>query len=372
MEVKTALVVDDSKSARFALRKFLESKGYAVDTADGASEAYIYLKKKRPDIVFLDHMMPGVDGFDALRAMRLEPELASMPIVICSSNEGDAFVREARAQGATDVLPKPPSQVHIDAVLARIPPHAPQAPAPVAASPKVQPIREPEVMIERAVMKTVREAIPEASLRPATPPPPAPTPVPVAPVMAPAPVPQHPPPPAVAPTPVHHAPVASAAPSRPAATIDQTVVEHLRNDLELRLRKIAQDLYVQLGELKAQLAVVDGALKSHSDDQVRAIAVEAAQAQTEELSRSIEGMFNTLRADVESVLEQQSKRIDAIVQAVRETAAEEAHAVAERVVMNAAVRISDQMAESFLRVLRPWQEQQQTSPQPQANSAASG
>jgi len=157
MENKTALVIDDSKSARFALRKFLEGKGYTVDTADGANEAFVYLKRKRPGVVFLDHMMPGIDGFDALRTIRLEPELSNLPIIICSSNEGDAFVREAKAQGATDVLPKPPNQVHIDTVLARI-----ESGAFTPQPQKVQPIREPEVMIERAVMKTMREAMPEA------------------------------------------------------------------------------------------------------------------------------------------------------------------------------------------------------------------
>jgi CheY-like chemotaxis protein len=129
MASKTALVVDDSKSARFALRRFLENKGYTVDTAENAPEAYAYLKRRRPDVVFLDHMMPGVSGFDALRTIRMELDMISLPVVICSSNEGDAFVREARAQGADDVLPKPPNELHINAVLDRLLKAAAPAPA---------------------------------------------------------------------------------------------------------------------------------------------------------------------------------------------------------------------------------------------------
>ncbi|WP_028079915.1 response regulator [Solimonas soli] len=114
---RTALVVDDSKSARFALRRYLESRSFKVDTADSAQQAYLALKQQRPDLIFLDHIMPDVDGFEALRQLKLDPETATIPVIICSSNEGDAFVAEAREQGAVDVLPKPPTPAHLLRVL---------------------------------------------------------------------------------------------------------------------------------------------------------------------------------------------------------------------------------------------------------------
>lgn len=111
---RTALVVDDSKSARFALRRHLESHAFKVETADCAQEAYRLVKAQRPDLIFLDHIMPGIDGFAAMRQFKHDPATAAIPVVICSSNEGDAFIAEARDQGAADVLPKPPNpeQLH--------------------------------------------------------------------------------------------------------------------------------------------------------------------------------------------------------------------------------------------------------------------
>lgn len=120
MNNPTALVIDDSRSSRFVLRKFLEVQGFQVDTAENAQDAYFYLRRKRPVVAFLDHLMPGVDGFDALRVMRQDPSLSAMPIVLCSSNESEGFIADACAQGAFDVLPKPPTPADLAAVLDRV------------------------------------------------------------------------------------------------------------------------------------------------------------------------------------------------------------------------------------------------------------
>ena len=117
---RTALVVDDSKSARFALRRYLEGQAFKVDTADSARQAYAALQQQRPDLIFLDHIMPEIDGFEALRQLKQDPATASIPIVICSSNEGEAFAAEAREQGAADVLPKPPTPDLLQRVLASV------------------------------------------------------------------------------------------------------------------------------------------------------------------------------------------------------------------------------------------------------------
>ncbi|NKF22772.1 response regulator [Solimonas marina] len=117
---RTALVVDDSKSARFALRRHLEGRGFKVDTADGAEDAYRAIDAQAPDLVFLDHIMPGIDGFTALRHLKADPTTATIPVVICSSNEGAAFVAEARDQGAADVLSKPPTPDQLERLLAAL------------------------------------------------------------------------------------------------------------------------------------------------------------------------------------------------------------------------------------------------------------
>ncbi len=114
---RSALVVDDSKSARFALRKYLEGHAYTVDTAESAQDAYRALGEARPDLIFLDHIMPGVDGFEALRQIKANPDTATIPVIICSGNEGEHFVSEARDQGAAAVLQKPPTPQQLLQVL---------------------------------------------------------------------------------------------------------------------------------------------------------------------------------------------------------------------------------------------------------------
>ncbi len=117
MSQLTALIVDDSRSARFALRKSLESHGFATDATDSARAAYEWLDTQTPDLIFLDHVMPGEDGLEALRQIKANPKTAAIPVIICSSNDAADFVREARGQGALDVLQKPPTAQQLQRVL---------------------------------------------------------------------------------------------------------------------------------------------------------------------------------------------------------------------------------------------------------------
>ena len=106
MPGKRALVVDDSKSARVVLSRMLERYGILVDSADSAEAALEYLKDGRPDVIFMDHLMPGMDGLQAVREIKANPELASIPIMMYTSQEGEIYGGQARASGAVGVLPK--------------------------------------------------------------------------------------------------------------------------------------------------------------------------------------------------------------------------------------------------------------------------
>jgi CheY-like chemotaxis protein len=148
MAARSAFVIDDSKSARFALRRYLENMHYVVETAESAETAFNYLKDHHPDVIFLDHVMPGVDGFDVLNSIKSDPKTIDIPVVICSSNEGEAFTQEARFKGAADVLSKPPSPQALARVLgslekvagARVPAGAQPVPArPTPAAPATPP-----------------------------------------------------------------------------------------------------------------------------------------------------------------------------------------------------------------------------------------
>ncbi|HEY1089666.1 MAG TPA: response regulator [Burkholderiaceae bacterium] len=130
MSQPTALVIDDSRSARFALRKSLESHGFATDATDSARAAYEWLNTRTPDLIFLDHVMPGEDGLEALRQIKANPKTAAIPVIICSSNDGADFIKEARGHGALDVLQKPPTPQQLQRVLQRVEPDASEPPAP--------------------------------------------------------------------------------------------------------------------------------------------------------------------------------------------------------------------------------------------------
>jgi CheY-like chemotaxis protein len=103
---KRALVVDDSKSARLILRRMLEKQGIIVDTVESATTALDFLNYNRPDVIFMDHMMPGMDGFQAVRAIKNNPDTATIPVMMYTSKGGDLYLGQARALGAVGVLPK--------------------------------------------------------------------------------------------------------------------------------------------------------------------------------------------------------------------------------------------------------------------------
>lgn len=114
---KTALIVDDSRTARAVLQKMLEVHDLAVDSASSAEDALRYLSETRPDIIFMDHAMPGMDGFEAVSAIKANPATATIPIMMYTAQEGELYVGQARALGAVGVLPKEVEPVELSKVL---------------------------------------------------------------------------------------------------------------------------------------------------------------------------------------------------------------------------------------------------------------
>ena len=117
MSSKRALVVDDSKSARAFLSRILERHEIMVDAAESAEAAIDYLTRNRPDVIFMDHMMPGMDGFQAVQSIKNNPRTAAIPILMYTSQEGDLYLGQARALGAEGVLPKQIKQADVTKML---------------------------------------------------------------------------------------------------------------------------------------------------------------------------------------------------------------------------------------------------------------
>ena len=114
---KRALIVDDSKSARVVLSRMLEKYGIDVDMAESAEQAIQYLEHQRPDAIFMDHLMPGMDGLQAVKVIKADPRNATIPIMMYTSQEGELYVGQARALGAFGVLPKQVRPVDVSKVL---------------------------------------------------------------------------------------------------------------------------------------------------------------------------------------------------------------------------------------------------------------
>ncbi len=121
MAIKNALLVDDSKVARFALGKLLENHDMHVTMAGSAEEALDFLNRhEHPDVIFMDHLMPGMNGVEATKAIKSNPDTAGIPIVMCTSQKSSSFTREARNFGVYNILTKPTQPDSLGLVLEQL------------------------------------------------------------------------------------------------------------------------------------------------------------------------------------------------------------------------------------------------------------
>lgn len=106
MAFKRALVVDDSKLARVSLKKLLDEHEIIVEFAESGEAALEFLDRETVDAVFMDHHMPGMDGLEAVAAIKKNPRTATIPVMMYTTRAGEVYISQARALGAVGVLPK--------------------------------------------------------------------------------------------------------------------------------------------------------------------------------------------------------------------------------------------------------------------------
>ena len=114
------LLVDDSKSARYALRLHLQQQGMQVDTADSAEAALERIPQSRPEAVLMDHTMPGMNGFEALDSLKSDAATVDIPVVMCTSHDDPAYAAQALKRGALTVLSKADAADRLPDVLGQI------------------------------------------------------------------------------------------------------------------------------------------------------------------------------------------------------------------------------------------------------------
>lgn len=120
MTGKKALIVDDSKLAQFVLKRMLTEHNIVVDMAESAEEALGYLVHEKPDVIFMDHTMSGMNGLQALKVIKGNPDTAMIPVMMYTSQDNGLYMSQARALGAIDILPKQLKPVELEKVLLKL------------------------------------------------------------------------------------------------------------------------------------------------------------------------------------------------------------------------------------------------------------
>jgi twitching motility two-component system response regulator PilH len=117
MGIKRILVVDDSATERHMLRDLLTKAGYEVVSSDNGEDAIVKARQVKPDLILMDVVMPGLNGFQATRAISRDPVTKSIPVIMCTSKSQETDKIWGLRQGARDYLIKP---VDRETLLAKI------------------------------------------------------------------------------------------------------------------------------------------------------------------------------------------------------------------------------------------------------------
>jgi twitching motility two-component system response regulator PilH len=117
---KRILVVDDSPTDRHHLSEILTKKGYQVLTAESAEDGIAKAKLNKPDLILMDVVMPGVNGFQATRTLTSDDATKHIPVVLCTSKNQETDKVWGLRQGAKDYVTKPVDEAELMGKLAAL------------------------------------------------------------------------------------------------------------------------------------------------------------------------------------------------------------------------------------------------------------
>ncbi len=104
---RTILIVEDNQADRSRLEKLLSGAGYMVSSAENGTQALAAVKTSKPDAIFMDVNMPGMDGFAATRALRNDSGPKDIPVVLVTSKDQKADIAWGQMLGAKGYITKP-------------------------------------------------------------------------------------------------------------------------------------------------------------------------------------------------------------------------------------------------------------------------
>jgi len=117
MSIRNILIVDDSKTELHHLSDILRKRGFQVRTAENGEEALRRLGEEVPDLILMDVVMPGQNGFQLTRTITRDPRWSAVPVIMCTSKNQETDRVWGMRQGARDYIVKP---VNGDELLAKI------------------------------------------------------------------------------------------------------------------------------------------------------------------------------------------------------------------------------------------------------------
>lgn len=113
MTIHSVLIVDDSKTELMFLAAMLQGIGMTVRLAEGAEEALKHLQEAKPDLILMDVVMPGQNGFQLTRSIHRTPAYADIPIILCTSKNLETDRVWGLRQGAKDYITKPVNKTEL-------------------------------------------------------------------------------------------------------------------------------------------------------------------------------------------------------------------------------------------------------------------
>lgn len=120
MAIKKILLVDDSPTERHIIGEILTKAGFIVTLAEDGEKGVAQAKAQNPDLIIMDVVMPGLNGFQATRAISKDPETAHIPVILCTTKDQETDKVWGLRQGAKDYVVKPVNAAELLAKIATL------------------------------------------------------------------------------------------------------------------------------------------------------------------------------------------------------------------------------------------------------------